>query len=303
MTGQPLPMITVVTPSYNQGQFIEETLVSVVTQQYPALEYIVVDGGSTDGSVDTIKRYADQLAWWVSEPDRGQSHAINKGFAKATGEILTWLNSDDVLCPGALHRVAAFFQAHPWAGAVVGDQPVIDATGRELDVKKSVPINYWLALHSMCGVPQPATFFTRRALECAGGLVDESLSYQMDAMLFLRMLKGGVRFGTIRHPIARFRLHGDSKTVSEYDRRVGAANRVIQERLSGSPQDSELARLRWRAARFVARGVLYAERLALRGSVVPFRGTRARRAAAHAPDMVSASSESEGFQTDKSRVE
>ena len=107
------PRITIITPSYNQGQFIEETIQSVLNQGYPNLEYIIIDGGSTDQTVEIIKRYAAQIAYWVSEPDRGQTHAINKGLAQATGEILAYLNSDDYYLPGALHAVAKYFGCNP----------------------------------------------------------------------------------------------------------------------------------------------------------------------------------------------
>src|SRR5881394_195745 len=107
------PKISIVTPSFNQGQFLEETILSVLDQNYPDLEYVVIDGGSTDGSADIIRRYASRLSSWCSERDEGQSHAIAKGFARCSGEILGWLNSDDVLLPGALAEVAAYFEAHP----------------------------------------------------------------------------------------------------------------------------------------------------------------------------------------------
>jgi glycosyltransferase involved in cell wall biosynthesis len=111
------PKISIVTPSFNQGRFIEKTILSVIEQDYPNLEYIIIDGGSTDESVEVIKKYDQHLAYWVSEPDRGQSHAINKGFERATGEIFGWLNSDDWYHPGALKAVAEAFAANPEAGA------------------------------------------------------------------------------------------------------------------------------------------------------------------------------------------
>src|SRR6266513_4869973 len=115
------PRISIITPSFNQAQFLEETILSVLNQRYPNLEYIVIDGGSTDGCVDVIKRYEDRLAFWVSEPDRGQPHAINKGLAKATGEIVAFINSDDVYLPGALSTVASHFIESPERGWLCGD--------------------------------------------------------------------------------------------------------------------------------------------------------------------------------------
>ncbi|HZD55353.1 MAG TPA: glycosyltransferase family 2 protein [Anaerolineales bacterium] len=113
-----LPLVSIVTPSYNQVGFLEEAIHSVLSQDYPRLEYIIVDGGSTDGSLGIIRRYADQLAWWVSEPDQGQTDAINKGFAHARGEIFAWLNSDDAYLPGAISEAMEFLQANAKVGMV-----------------------------------------------------------------------------------------------------------------------------------------------------------------------------------------
>src|ERR1700682_3938734 len=127
--GLTLPRISIVTPSFNQGPFLERTIRSVLDENYPALEYIIVDGGSTDESVAIIKRYERHLAYWVSEPDAGQSNAINKGLNRATGTILTWLNSDDYYMPGTLDSIATAAVAHPEAGAYVGAGDVVDASG------------------------------------------------------------------------------------------------------------------------------------------------------------------------------
>ncbi|WP_322508462.1 glycosyltransferase family 2 protein, partial [Anaerolinea sp.] len=125
-----MTLVNIVTPSFNQARFLEETMLSVLHQDYPHIEYIVVDGGSTDGSVDIIRRYADRLAWWVSEPDRGQTDAINKGFAHAHGEILAWLNSDDTYQPGAVRAAVEALEKHPEAAMVYGDAHYIDENGR-----------------------------------------------------------------------------------------------------------------------------------------------------------------------------
>src|SRR5512134_129792 len=124
------PKISIVTPSFNQGKYLERTIRSVIEQDYPNLEYIIIDGGSTDESVEIIRKYEKHLAYWVSEPDRGQSHAINKGFDRATGEIFGWLNSDDWYVPGALKAVAEAFAANPEAGAVVGAGEMVDEEGK-----------------------------------------------------------------------------------------------------------------------------------------------------------------------------
>src|SRR5437667_5688340 len=127
-----LPRISIVTPSYNQGKYLEQTIRSVLDQGYPNLEYIICDGGSTDISVEIVKKYSDRLAWWCSEKDRGQSDAINKGWRRATGDILAYLNSDDVLLPGAIERVVRAFQQTPSAGVVYGDWTCLDEHGSEL---------------------------------------------------------------------------------------------------------------------------------------------------------------------------
>jgi glycosyltransferase involved in cell wall biosynthesis len=115
-----LPVVTIVTPSYNQDQFLEQTIVSVLNQDYPRIEYLIIDGGSTDGSVEIIRRYENRLAFWVSESDRGQSHAVNKGLQRANGEILGWLNSDDVYCPGAVRAAVDFLELHPDVALMYG---------------------------------------------------------------------------------------------------------------------------------------------------------------------------------------
>src|ERR1043165_8570399 len=145
-----LPKITIITPSYNQGEFLEDTFRSVLEQNYPNLEYFVVDGGSTDASVDIIKRYADHFDWWVSEKDRGQSHAINKGLERATGDIVTWLNSDDYYPPDILHFVAQMFD-DPNVHLINGDCEIIDGEGKFVRVVQpgQVTLNrllaYWVS--------------------------------------------------------------------------------------------------------------------------------------------------------------
>jgi glycosyltransferase involved in cell wall biosynthesis len=223
-----LPLISIVTPSYNQARFIEDTLRSVVSQDYPRTEHIVVDGGSTDGSVDIIRRYAPHLRSWVSEPDRGQSHAINKGFAQAQGDILTWLNSDDTLLPGALHEVGRFFAGHPDVDLVYGDYVYTDASGRPMRRRHVFDtISYEsLLYHDYLG--QPAVFFRRSLFEKVGPL-DESLHYCMDWDLFLRMW----RMGRPRHVakvLATYRLDQAAKSNAEDTEAAVAAAHLVQQR-------------------------------------------------------------------------
>lgn len=183
MTTQPL--VTIVTPSYQQADYLEATLQSVLTQDYPNIEYIVIDGGSTDGSVEIIERYADQLAYWVSEPDEGQSDAINKGLMRAKGEIIAWLNSDDIYLPGAIARAVEALHAQPDAGIVYGNLQSVDAAGRVFNTitYKQYNLADLLALRI---IGQPTVFMRRSVLEQAGPL-NASYQYLMDHNLWVRM--------------------------------------------------------------------------------------------------------------------
>ena len=180
-----LPLVTIVTPSYNQGRFLEATLRSVLEQDYPCIEYLVVDGASTDGSVDIIRRYADRLAWWVSEKDAGQAEAINKGLRRAKGEIVGWLNSDDVYQPEAVSAVVAAFRSRPDAAVVYGDAICIDADGKPFNrmrVRQYSLVDL-LAFNIIC---QPAAFMRRSVLEQVGYL-DLSYHHILDHQLWIRL--------------------------------------------------------------------------------------------------------------------
>lgn len=179
------PLVTIVTPSYNQAPYLEWTLRSVLAQDYPHIEYIVVDGGSTDGSVDIIRRYAQRLAWWVSEPDHGQADAINKGFARAQGSIFGWVNSDDMLAPGAVRQAVKALMRHPEAGMVVGEALFIDPVGRPFYhyVSNARTLEDLLFFRIL---PQPAVFFRREVFEAIGGL-DIRYHYLLDHHLWIRM--------------------------------------------------------------------------------------------------------------------
>ncbi len=168
------PLVTIVTPSYNQVAFLENTIRSVLAQDYTALEYMIVDGGSTDGSVEIIQRYSDRLAWWVSERDSGQAEAINKGLRRAKGEFVAWLNSDDLYLPGAIQQAVAAFQANLGLGLVFGDAITIDAQGKPLN---RLSFGDWdlLDLVSFRIICQPAVFMRRAVLERSGYL-ESSLS-------------------------------------------------------------------------------------------------------------------------------
>lgn len=217
--------ITIVTPSFNQAAYLEETIVSIHNQGYRDLEHIIIDGGSTDGSVDIIKKYAHHLAYWVSEPDKGQSEALNKGLRRATGDIITWINSDDILMPGALHCVAnAFREYGPEVGLVYGSAILFEGN-RELQTIYHTSSPCPEAYIGGMIFAQPASFFHRSALEKVG-LINEALHYGMDFDLFAR-LSLVTRFQQVPHLLAKYRLHYTSKTVTAFERFIEDWKRVF----------------------------------------------------------------------------
>lgn len=185
--GSSWPRITIVTPSYNQGHFIEETIRSVLLQGYPNLEYMIIDGGSTDGSVGIIKKYEPWLSYWVSEPDRGQSHAINKGLSRATGRLLAWINSDDLYVKSSFCRVAQSWEDNHRPGFIHGITAFIDESGENQG--QTYGSNFVLQeslLSSVNNVAQPSAFISREAIERVGSL-DEDLHMSMDWDLWIRI--------------------------------------------------------------------------------------------------------------------
>lgn len=206
------PLVSIITPSYNQAAFLEETLRSVFAQQYPNLEYIVVDGGSSDGSLEIIKTYANKLAWWVSEPDAGQADAINKGLARANGEIVAWLNSDDVYRPGAIQQAVSVLQQHPGAGMVYADLDSIDRTGRIFNTIHYRQF-YLLDLLSFEIIGQPTVFMRRAVLQQAGAL-DADYRYLLDHQLWLRMFQLAPAV-YVPQVWAAARHHASAKNVGE----------------------------------------------------------------------------------------
>ncbi len=212
--GWPWPRITIVTPSYQQAHYLEEAIRSVLLQGYPNLEYIVMDGGSYDGSVEIIRRYEPWLTYWQSQPDGGQSAALADGFARATGEILAWINADDRLLPGALQRVGRFFADRPWLAFASGDVNFIDAQGQVIERIFALPPNptltAWLGVHRW---PQQGCFWRRSVYERVGG-VDRSLRFCMDRDLFIRLSAAGPSRRLPGPPLGDFRLHDDAKTAT-----------------------------------------------------------------------------------------
>jgi glycosyltransferase involved in cell wall biosynthesis len=202
--------ISVVTPSFNQGVYLEATLRSLLSQNYPDLEVIVIDGGSTDQSVAIIRRYAPFLSHWESEKDRGQSHALNKGFAHVHGEIWTWLNSDDLLEPGVLRRVADAFAEDPEAGVVYGDCVYVGQDGET--VIEKFPGEPYSRLRHLAHrfIAQPSCFFRT---SMAPPAVREDLHYCMDYDLWLKLADRGVKFHYVPEVFSRYRLHDASKSV------------------------------------------------------------------------------------------
>ena len=204
-----LPTISVITPSFNQARYLERTLQSVLGQAYPHLEYIVVDGGSTDGSTDIIRRYESQLAYWRSEPDGGQTDALIKGFARATGEIQCWLNSDDLFEPWTLREVANFFRGASHARVVYGDAIWIDEEDRPIRPKKEHAFSRFIWMYDHNYIPQPSTFWSGDLYRQVGGL-DRQYDLAMDADLW-------VRFGEVTplHHVgrvwSRMRFHAAQK--------------------------------------------------------------------------------------------
>jgi glycosyltransferase involved in cell wall biosynthesis len=205
------PLVTIVTPSFNQGQFIEDTIQSVLNQEYTNIEYLVVDGGSTDDTISILKKYGGRLRW-VSERDRGQADAIMKGFEMSRGDILCWLNSDDTLLPGAIQSVAALFESRPETGMVYGKTYYTDEAGKIISEYATEPFDF-KRLATVTFICQPSTFFKRDVFFDAGGL-NRDLQYTMDYDLWIRIAEK-VKVEYLPEFVSTYRLHGTSKTISD----------------------------------------------------------------------------------------
>jgi glycosyltransferase involved in cell wall biosynthesis len=211
------PLVSIITPSFNQARYLEATIQSVLTQDHPRIEYIIVDGGSTDGSVDLLKKYSDRLAWWVSEKDRGQTDAINKGFARASGDILAWLNSDDTYQPGAVTAAVNHLQSHPEVGMVYADCTYINEEGRVIGKFPAAQTDLARLRTGYVHIPQQTMFF-RADLWKKLGPLDPSFYFAMDYDLWTRIARSAELKYLSGQVWANFRIHTSGKTIAADDR-------------------------------------------------------------------------------------
>lgn len=210
------PKISIITPSYNQGKYIEETILSILNQNYPNLEYIIIDGGSTDNSVEIIKKYEQHLAYWVSEKDKGQSDAINKGFRRATGEIVCWLNSDDILITDALNKVVRCFTENKELDLVNGHLLLIDENSKISSNHFILKQKDWYAKRGIYYVSQPSMFWKRKIFNTVGLLRDD-FHASMDREFLIRIFKNNFKIGHIEKILAGFRMHSTSKSSAGWE--------------------------------------------------------------------------------------
>ena len=210
------PKVSIITPSFNQARFLEQTMRSVLEQDYPNIEYIVIDGGSSDGSLEIIQKYADRLAYWQSQKDKGQTDAINQGFARATGEILAWLNSDDILYPGAVSAAVRQLHTHPEVGMVYSNCQWINADGKVIGNFPAAQTNLKKLRRGYVHIPQQTSFF-RTELWRKVGPLDDSFYFAMDYDLWTRLATHSPLL-YVPELWAAFRLHEGAKSIAADDR-------------------------------------------------------------------------------------
>ncbi len=253
-----LPKLSIVTPSFNQAAFLEQTILSVLQQNYEALEFIIIDGGSTDGSLEIIRKYENQLAFWVSEKDRGQAHALNKGLERATGEIVAYLNSDDLYLPGAFASVVNYFREHPECDWLCGDTLMFGEEQDDVVVSAIVPKSAAHALSWAYNAPQPGMFGKRDLLREG---FDDRWRYCFDHELYVRLLLAGHECHHLPATLAAYRHHPNSKTVAEgelFDNEFDQIAEIYEPRLEGGAR-------RWCAATRLLRQSFAASRAGRRG--------------------------------------
>lgn len=257
--GSPWPRISIVCPSFNQGQYLEKSILSVLNQEYPNLEYIIIDGGSTDNSVEVIRKYESRLAYWVSEPDRGQSHAINKGLQKASGDWFAWLNADDVYLDQTLWKIAEIAHRNPEAQWIVGTTIVADENlqeiwrflpqytpGEQRNPRSGSWVDFVCSKKSGTALPQPSSFWSRKVIEQTG-LLDETYHYAMDHELYVRIARSGIRPLCIDEPLAFYRTNQHSKTSQGKLRFWREELRVLDENLTYADSHEQKILLSYRS--------------------------------------------------------
>jgi GT2 family glycosyltransferase len=228
------PTISIVTPSYNQGKFIERTLRSVLDQAYPNLEYIIQDGASSDETMQIVQKYGDRLKHYESVIDSGQTNALNLGFRHATGEIMAYLNSDDLLLPGSLTYVANYFLQHPDVDVLYGHRIVVDEYDQEVG-RWVLPTHNNEVLSWADYIPQETLFWRRSVWQKAGGTMDESFRFAMDWDLILRLREAKARFARVPRYLGAFRIHPHQKTSAQMTEIGTQEMNRLRERCNGRP--------------------------------------------------------------------
>lgn len=232
------PKISVITPSYNQGKYIEDTIKSVINQDYPNLEYIIIDGGSTDETIEIIKKYEHKIHYWCSEKDNGQTDALIKGFNLATGDIYCWLNSDDIFEPNTLKTVAQFFIDNPEAEFVYGNAVWIDENSRVLYERKEMPFVKWVWLYTYNYIPQPSTFWKSSLYRKVGGL-DPKFTLSMDGDLFARF-SNYTHLNHIPVTLSRFRYYKEQRNQKFREKSLQEDRLIISRELGREPTFIEM---------------------------------------------------------------